>query len=83
MKDLPKRIEALEQRVQALEQKALPQRKTIAKGRECPRCGAELTVLSESKDPLMGAVGIKLHKLACDTCRFTTERQFAPGDGYL
>lgn len=83
MSATPERIEALERRVAALEAKSLPAPKVIAKGRECPGCGAELMLKSEKPDPVLGKAGVKVHALVCPNCKLETNRQFAPGKGYL
>jgi hypothetical protein len=83
LREMPKRMEALEQRIQQLERGAMTPPKKPMKGRECSSCGKEMALVSERKDPALGPVGIKLHKLKCPACGFESDRQFSPGDGYL
>jgi hypothetical protein len=79
VRELPKRMEALEKRVAELEAGA---RKTIPPGRECPKCGQAMTVVREGPDVVLGRAGVMNHILEC-ACGFRTERKFRPGSGYM
>lgn len=83
LREIPKRMEALEQRIQQLERGAIAPPKAPMKGRECSSCGEEMKLVSERDDPTLGPVGIKLHKLKCPSCGFDSDRQYSPGQGYL
>jgi hypothetical protein len=77
---LPKRLAELEARVKALEESkgaATPHPK------DCPMCGARMSVLSEQPHPQFGPVGILIHKMKCDGCGNTALRDYSPGKGYV
>lgn len=77
---LPKRIAEIEARVKSLEDS-----KGSAKPhpKDCPICGARMSVTSEHNHPVFGPVGILIHKMKCDGCGNTAERDFSPGRGYV
>jgi hypothetical protein len=77
---LPKRLAELEARVKVLEEV-----KGAAKPnpRDCPMCGARMSVIAERKHPQLGPVGVLVHDMKCDGCGNTTERQYSAGKGYL
>jgi hypothetical protein len=76
---LPKRLAELEARVKALEEA-----KGAAKPnpRDCPICGARMTVVSETDHPTLGPVGVKVHAMRCDGCGNTASRNYSAGSGY-
>lgn len=80
LRELPKRLEALESRVAQLEAKPMS---VTPKGRECPSCGVPMKLTMESSDPELGAAGVKVHALYCEPCEFQTERKYRPGVGYM
>lgn len=71
----PERLDALEKRFAELQEKAQPT--PILEGRECPVCGAALTLISEHDDVHLDAP-VKVHELCCVPCGFETERRFPP-----
>lgn len=83
LREIPKRMEALEQRVKSLEQAAIAPPKAVMKGRECSSCGEEMKLVSEQPDPVLRTAGVKVHKLKCPTCGFESNRKYLPSKGYL
>ncbi len=79
MKAAPNRVDDIDARLKALEAKAP---KVIQKGRDCPKCGAEMELISEQPDEQHGSAGLKEHQLTC-SCGMATSRKFMPGKGYL
>ena len=76
IRELPKRIAALEQRVAELE--SGPKKPT---GKECAMCGAQMRVTAEHPHRQFAFSGRKVHELECE-CGHKTERDFKPGLGY-
>ena len=65
LKELPGRVEELEQRL------ALLENKPVSTGDICPKCKNEtFELISTEPDPLMGQMGIQLRKYKCSSCNF-------------
>jgi copper chaperone CopZ len=78
---LPRRLAELEARVKALERgQARP--KDALGPKDCPICGAVMSVVEETDDPNFGPMGVKIHRMHCDNCGQNAKRQFEPGKGY-
>ena len=79
---LPKRLAELEARVKALETGSAS--KLVSPGpKDCPLCGAVMSVTKESPHEHLGPAGVKTHTMQCDGCGNTAERMYQPGKGYL
>lgn len=78
---LPKRVAELERKVAALE--AVGSGKSVVpSGKECPICGATMTVVRETPHPHFDFAGRKVHHMLCAHCGQEVTRDFEPGKGY-
>lgn len=77
---LPKRLADLEARIAALEKAA--GKPNTAGADACPKCGATMTLQSETEHPHFGVMGVKRRMFLCDACGTSAERDWSPSKGY-
>ena len=79
LREMPKRIAALEERVQALE--SAVSASALPEALRCPVCREPLAVISENPHQAFGRAGMKTHLVRCPN-NHEFRRDYMPGTGY-